>query len=1088
MKRIVNTMICTLFIMATFYFVLPLSISSANTIIVPDDYPTIQQAIDAANPGDTVYVRPGTYAENLFIAKTLILEGEDKDTTIIDGGGSDDVVKITARYVKITGFSIQHGGTNIGDAGIELNNAHNCLIINVNSSNNWAGIHLISSRDNVIENNVIYSNRQEGIDGQQACDGNTIENNIVHSNGKDGIQITESCDYNKIINNTIFDNRHVGISISESCNHNIIMNNIISDNVHDGIDIYLHSTYNTIIGNDISGSIVVFFLRWYSDNNLVYDNKISIGSNYGMMILYAHSNTIYNNTISENSNIGLGLSYSTNNVIYRNRIINNSIQAEDDNPSNNNWHHLGLLEGNYWSDYTGLDDGSGLGKHAIAGDGIGDTKIPHPMTNFDYYPFVDFYSPNQPPVAEAGPDQVVYEGHIVQFDGSGSNDPDGTIVTYDWDFGDGSPHGSGVNPTHTYNSTGNYTVTLTVVDNQNSSDTDSCLITVLPLLQPPVANAGSDQTVNEGDTVFFNGTGSYSPGWESNKWSAKADIPLPTWGGASTALNDEIYYMGGIPCYPIVNPTSIFMKYDPVTDSWFNLTDLPAPRAYLGAASANGKIYAIGGSEANISRATVFEYDPTSNSWTSKSPMPIPIQAFGIATVNDRIYVIGGSSISLINYTLKSVFEYDPVNDTWSVKPDMPTGRAHLACTILDDKIYAIGGYVSGPVKTVEIYDPVSETWIQGTNLSTARSGFGAEALGGNIYAFGGTGKWAIPTNSTEMYDPVLDSWTQKAFMLEPRVYLGSAVVGDCMYAMGGSYGPLIVAMPKCTEEYCVGSGLVYEWDFDASDGLWWDTGAVPDATGPTPTHVYGDDGVFVTTLRVTDSQNLTDMDICNITVLNVDPTLTIEYLPTDLEIGLRVAGRKYNDVGMILFENNATIGNVSIERLPGSPNEQMAWIPVTLNLTRSYSAIVTYTPKDPPNIGANPVWIYIKFPNGSIKKIHHNFNVQQSKKRDSNHWNHVEPWEVDLNECLMGWPFEVAVHITDPGSDDEILTCTYGSQNFSVSYLNDPPDPDPDPSPEVNPRDIMDIVTMVYEGVGTVVLIVEDDDGGIASEAFEFG
>jgi parallel beta-helix repeat protein len=1085
MNRLINTVICNLVIIATLYSIFPLNIGSADTIIVPDDYPTIQQAIDAANPGDTVYVRSGTYTENLFIAKTLILEGEDKDTTIIDGGGSDDVVKITARYVKITGFSIQHGGTSIGDAGIELNYAHDCHIVSVNSTNNWAGIHLISSRDNVIENNVIFSNRQEGIHGQYACDGNTIENNVVHSNGRDGIQFTESCEYNKIENNEIFDNRHVGISISLSSSHNMILNNKISDNVNDGIDIYHHSSYNTIVGNDVSGSIVVFFLRWYSDNNMVSDNRISIGSNYGMMILYAHSNTIYNNTISENSNIGIGLSYSTNNVIYRNRIINNSIQADDDNPANNNWHHPGLLEGNYWSDYTGLDDGSGLGKHAIAGDGIGDTKIPHPISNFDYYPFVDFYPTNQPPIAEAGPDQVVYEGDLVQFDGSGSNDPDGSIVIYDWDFGDGSPHGSGINPTHIYNTTGNYSVTLTVFDNQNASDTDSCAITVLPSIQPPVADAGPNQTVNEGDTVFFDGTGSYSLGWE-NKWSAKADIPLPTWGGASTALNGEIYYMGGIPCFPLVNPTSVLMKYDPASDSWFNLTDLPAPRAYLGAASANGRIYAIGGSEGNISRSSVFEYDPTANSWTSKSPMPIPLEAFGVATVNNRIYVIGGSSTLLMNHTLKNVFEYDPANDTWSVKPDMPTGRAHLSCTVLEDKIHAIGGYLSGPIKTVEIYDPVSETWTQGTNLSTARSGLAAETLGGNIYAFGGTGKWAIPTNSTEMYDPVLDTWTPRPPMLEPRVYFGSAVVGDCMYAMGGSYGPLIVAMPKCTEEYCVGCGLVYEWDFDASNGLWWDTGAPPDAIGPTPTHVYGDNGVFEVTLRVTDSQNLTDIDTCNVAVLNVDPTLAVEYLPTDVEIGLRVAGRKYNDVGMILYENNATIGNVSIERLPGSPNEQMAWIPVTLNLTRAYSAIVTYTPEDPPNLGANPVWIYIKFSNGSIKKVHYNFNVQQTKKRDSNHPNHVEPWEVDLNDCLMGWPFEVEVHITDLGSDDEILTCSYGSQNFSVPYLNTPPDPDPYPSPEVNPRNIMDIIAIAYEGAGAITLLVEDDDGGTASENIE--
>ena len=76
------------------------------------------------------------------------------------------------------------------------------------------------------------------------------------------------------------------------------------------------------------------------------------------------------------------------NTIFHNNIIGNTVQASDDNRPANDWHHPGLLEGNFWSDYLGVDDGSGTGKHAIAGDGIGDTLIPHPVTDFDNYPFM----------------------------------------------------------------------------------------------------------------------------------------------------------------------------------------------------------------------------------------------------------------------------------------------------------------------------------------------------------------------------------------------------------------------------------------------------------------------------------------------------------------------------------------------------------------------------------------------------------------------------------------------------------------------------------------------------------------------------
>jgi hypothetical protein len=241
----------------------------------------------------------------------------------------------------------------------------------------------------------------------------------------------------------------------------------------------------------------------------------------------------------------------------------------------------------------------------------------------------------------------------------------------------------------------------------------------------------------------------------------------------------------------------------------------------------------------------------------------------------------------------------------------------------------------------------------------------------------------------------------------------------------------------------------------------------------------FGDNGVFTVTLTVTDDDGAQTTVMTNVTVNNIKPTLTIESVTMDVEIGLRVAGRKYNKVGMKLFEEDSQLGHVSIERIPGSPDEQMAWIPSILDMTKTYSAEVTYTPKDPPDLGANPVWLYVKFPNGSIQKIQHTFNVQQSKNRDSDHWNHVEPWEVNLNAHLIGWEFEVDYHVTDPGSDDEIMTFRYGSQNVEVTHLCNPTDPDPYPSPEINPRDIYGTVKMIYEGTGTLALQVEDDDGG---------
>ena len=77
-----------------------------KTITVPDDYPTIQEAINNAADGDTIFVRSGTYYENVVVDKAVSLTGENVEGTVIDGGGSGSVVMIAANGVNVSGFTI----------------------------------------------------------------------------------------------------------------------------------------------------------------------------------------------------------------------------------------------------------------------------------------------------------------------------------------------------------------------------------------------------------------------------------------------------------------------------------------------------------------------------------------------------------------------------------------------------------------------------------------------------------------------------------------------------------------------------------------------------------------------------------------------------------------------------------------------------------------------------------------------------------------------------------------------------------------------------------------------------------------------
>lgn len=621
----------------------------------------------------------------------------------------------------------------------------------------------------------------------------------------------------------------------------------------------------------------------------------------------------------------------------------------------------------------------------------------------------------------------------------------------------GPPHGQQVPP-------GTYTVWFYEIPRPNES-VPGWIPTEAHIIEcdGPVADAGLDQTVHEGDTVQFNGTGSYSQGTNVGGWSPRADVPALTWGVGSASLNGEIYYAGGNTFDPAIFPTSVFMKYNPATDSWHNLTDLPAARTHLGLVAVDGKVYAIGGSDGNQSVDTTYEYDPTTDAWATRSPMPLPMESFGVAAVNGRIYTVGGWSTWLYCYPCGEVFEYDPVNDSWSPKPGMPNPRAFLAVAVLEDEIFAIGGDSRGASSGVEVYDPIAETWSARANMSLPRLGLSAETLGDNIYAYGGTNEWGIATDVNEMYDPVLDNWSARASMLEPRVYFGSGVVGNCTYAMAGLYGPFIVGFPNSTEAYCLGGEFEYAWDFDSSvdsDGDGNFTNDV-DATEPTPTHVYYDDGLYVATLTVTDAGGLSDSDTCNITVLNVPPTPEWTSKSSDGTI----LNPPYPEGMEILFE--ATVYDPGIY---DTFTYDWDFGDGTILLDAGPSVTHTY--------GDNDLYIVVL----TVTDDDGGVGIDDTPPLETTNEDPVA--SINMPFCIFSegtWPCSPIGEFTDPGwLDTHAAVWNYGDGTYQTAVLteeNSPPD-----------ATGWNITSHIYgdDGTYTITFTVTDDDGGVGTASAE--
>ncbi len=235
----------------------------------PGNYSRIQDAINDANDGDTIFVYDDSspYYENIVINKSIRLIGEDKNTTIIDGKKNGSVIYINVGNVEVSGFSITNSSAEWLEGGIKL---YHSIHANIHSNilyNNCIGILLDSSNYNTIADNVLMNNIEEGIrliDSKS----NNIEKNTAVCNGAVGITISRSSN-NRVANNIIGRNK-VGIWIWYGSENNKIISNIIYLNLF-GMDLSICGK-NKIKGNIFKGNVLGITL-WWSQKNIIKNNN-----------------------------------------------------------------------------------------------------------------------------------------------------------------------------------------------------------------------------------------------------------------------------------------------------------------------------------------------------------------------------------------------------------------------------------------------------------------------------------------------------------------------------------------------------------------------------------------------------------------------------------------------------------------------------------------------------------------------------------------------------------------------------------------------------------------------------------------------
>jgi nitrous oxidase accessory protein len=295
--------------------------AKAETIIVPDNYATIQEAVDNADDGFTIHIQEGTYSGDVNITKSISLKGQRPDSTIIKGCIFIRTSNVTISSIKLMGFGRWE---------------------QLKSFTKGYGIATIS--------------------GKPHTTGSLQEN------------------WGTTISNCIFENWIVPIALMNGDGERVINNTILnSDN---GIDV---NTFNNLIAyNKISCGLNGIMLGDQDvTGNIIHSNHIS-GAEKGILInSLNYENYIVGNTIAgcqEGIHLGAAPEQDypcSDNLFFHNNLLDNSKQVLVTVGSSNTWDNGYPSGGNYWSSYMGLDANSdGIGDSAYVVDGLNQDRYP----------------------------------------------------------------------------------------------------------------------------------------------------------------------------------------------------------------------------------------------------------------------------------------------------------------------------------------------------------------------------------------------------------------------------------------------------------------------------------------------------------------------------------------------------------------------------------------------------------------------------------------------------------------------------------------------------------------------------------------
>ncbi|MFD2515175.1 malectin domain-containing carbohydrate-binding protein [Pontibacter locisalis] len=188
-----------------------------------------------------------------------------------------------------------------------------------------------------------------------------------------------------------------------------------------------------------------------------------------------------------------------------------------------------------------------------------------------------------------------------------------------------------------------------------------------------------------------------------NRYVRLPDLPIAISAGQLEYLNGKLYHIAGSNTSRTIDLGNLYvLDLNNLASGWQTLASLPNPRQHAGSAVYEGKIYYIGGQTGHDDHLTaqkeVHRYDPVTNSWSKMADLPVPSGATGrghisssVVIVGTRILVLGGETVHKTGRT-NMVSAYSPATNTWENLTPLPQSRFSGVAGVMGGNIYYTGG------------------------------------------------------------------------------------------------------------------------------------------------------------------------------------------------------------------------------------------------------------------------------------------------------------------------------------------------------------------------------------------------------------